>query len=165
MLSKPENCCGLKESEVLSLLNDVGMSSVCSMCSLFIQTCLSEPHLLVKPLLSAPGSGIQYLHENKIIHRDLKPENIVLQDINGKVNCHFVVLCFFCLTVHLEETVSHVLILLQLVHKIIDLGYAKDLDQGSLCTSFVGTLQYLVSTSANKEFILRCIELYAVSDS
>uniref|UniRef100_A0A4W5JXB4 Inhibitor of nuclear factor kappa-B kinase subunit alpha n=1 Tax=Hucho hucho TaxID=62062 RepID=A0A4W5JXB4_9TELE len=83
MLSKPENCCGLKESEVLSLLNDV-------------------------------GSGIQYLHENKIIHRDLKPENIVLQDVNGK-----------------------------LVHKIIDLGYAKDLDQGSLCTSFVGTLQYL----------------------
>uniref|UniRef100_A0A8C5CH16 Inhibitor of nuclear factor kappa-B kinase subunit alpha n=1 Tax=Gadus morhua TaxID=8049 RepID=A0A8C5CH16_GADMO len=79
LLSKPENCCGLKESEVLSLLNDV-------------------------------GSGIQYLHENKIIHRDLKPENIVLQD---------------------------------LVHKIIDLGYAKDLDQGSLCTSFVGTLQYL----------------------
>uniref|UniRef100_A0AAQ4PTD4 Inhibitor of nuclear factor kappa-B kinase subunit alpha n=1 Tax=Gasterosteus aculeatus aculeatus TaxID=481459 RepID=A0AAQ4PTD4_GASAC len=83
ILSKPENCCGLKESEVLSLLNDV-------------------------------GSGIQYLHENKIIHRDLKPENIVLQDINGK-----------------------------LVHKIIDLGYAKDLDQDSLCTSFVGTLQYL----------------------
>ncbi|KAI1886825.1 hypothetical protein AGOR_G00199790 [Albula goreensis] len=83
ILSRPENCCGLKESEVLSLLSDV-------------------------------GSGIQYLHENKIIHRDLKPENIVLQDINGK-----------------------------LVHKIIDLGYAKDLDQGSLCTSFVGTLQYL----------------------
>ncbi|XP_039629534.1 inhibitor of nuclear factor kappa-B kinase subunit alpha [Polypterus senegalus] len=83
LLNKPENCCGLKESEVLSLLSDV-------------------------------GSGIQYLHENRIIHRDLKPENIVLQDINGK-----------------------------LVHKIIDLGYAKDLDQGSLCTSFVGTLQYL----------------------
>ncbi|KAM6956334.1 inhibitor of nuclear factor kappa-B kinase subunit alpha-like [Aplochiton taeniatus] len=83
MLNKPENCCGLKESEVLSLLNDV-------------------------------GSGIQYLHENQIIHRDLKPENIVLQEISGK-----------------------------LVHKIIDLGYAKDMDQGSLCTSFVGTLQYL----------------------
>uniref|UniRef100_A0A3P9JXL6 Inhibitor of nuclear factor kappa-B kinase subunit alpha n=1 Tax=Oryzias latipes TaxID=8090 RepID=A0A3P9JXL6_ORYLA len=83
VLHKPENCCGLKESEVLSLLKDI-------------------------------GSGIQYLHENKIIHRDLKPENIVLQEIDGK-----------------------------LVHKIIDLGYAKDLDQGSLCTSFVGTLQYL----------------------
>lgn len=83
VLNKPENCCGLKESKVLSLLSDI-------------------------------GSGIQYLHENKIIHRDLKPENIVLQEIDGK-----------------------------LVHKIIDLGYAKDLDQGSLCTSFVGTLQYL----------------------
>ncbi|KAM8858554.1 inhibitor of nuclear factor kappa-B kinase subunit alpha-like isoform 2-T2 [Spinachia spinachia] len=83
VLNKPENCCGLKESEVLSLLSDI-------------------------------GSGIQYLHENKIIHRDLKPENIVLQEIGGK-----------------------------LIHKIIDLGYAKDLDQGSLCTSFVGTLQYL----------------------
>uniref|UniRef100_A0A8C8IRG1 Inhibitor of nuclear factor kappa-B kinase subunit alpha n=1 Tax=Oncorhynchus tshawytscha TaxID=74940 RepID=A0A8C8IRG1_ONCTS len=84
LLNKPENCCGLKESQVLSLLSHV-------------------------------GSGIQYLHENKIIHRDLKPENIVLQETSGKF-----------------------------VHKIIDLGYAKDLDQGSLCTSFVGTLQYLV---------------------
>ncbi|MEQ2306065.1 hypothetical protein AMECASPLE_004196 [Ameca splendens] len=83
VLNKPENCCGLKESEILSLLSHI-------------------------------GSGIQYLHENKIIHRDLKPENIVLQEIDG-----------------------------ELVHKIIDLGYAKDLDQGSLCTSFVGTLQYL----------------------
>ncbi|KAM4609563.1 inhibitor of nuclear factor kappa-B kinase subunit alpha [Discoglossus pictus] len=83
LLNKPENCRGLKESQVLNLLSDI-------------------------------GSGIQYLHENRIIHRDLKPENIVLQECNGKV-----------------------------VHKIIDLGYAKDLDQGSLCTSFVGTLQYL----------------------
>uniref|UniRef100_A0A8B9PGW0 Inhibitor of nuclear factor kappa-B kinase subunit alpha n=1 Tax=Apteryx owenii TaxID=8824 RepID=A0A8B9PGW0_APTOW len=83
LLNKPENCCGLKESQILSLLSDI-------------------------------GSGIQYLHENRIIHRDLKPENIVLQDEGGKI-----------------------------VHKIIDLGYAKDLDQGSLCTSFVGTLQYL----------------------
>lgn len=32
-----------------------------------------------------------------------------------------------------------------MIHKIIDLGYAKELDQSSLCTSFVGTLQYLVS--------------------
>ncbi|XP_037541229.1 inhibitor of nuclear factor kappa-B kinase subunit alpha [Nematolebias whitei] len=83
VLNKPENCCGLKESEVLLLLSDM-------------------------------GSGVQYLHDNKIIHRDLKPENIVLQEIDGKI-----------------------------VHKVIDLGYAKDLDQGSLCTSFVGTLQYL----------------------
>ncbi|XP_044293262.1 inhibitor of nuclear factor kappa-B kinase subunit beta isoform X1 [Varanus komodoensis] len=64
-------------------------------------------------LLSDISSALRYLHENRIIHRDLKPENIVLQQ---------------------EE---------RLIHKIIDLGYAKELDQGSLCTSFVGTLQYL----------------------
>ncbi|XP_068597098.1 inhibitor of nuclear factor kappa-B kinase subunit alpha-like [Brachionichthys hirsutus] len=83
VLNKPENCCGLPESEVLLLLSDI-------------------------------GSGIEYLHESKIIHRDIKPENIALQQTDGK-----------------------------LVHKLIDLGNAKDLEQGSLCTSFVGTLQYL----------------------
>lgn len=41
----------------------------------------------------------------------------------------------------------------QLIHKIIDLGYAKELDQGSLCTSFVGTLQYLVRNEP-KGFLL-----------
>ncbi|KAL8173998.1 UNVERIFIED_CONTAM: hypothetical protein K2H54_036370 [Gekko kuhli] len=65
-------------------------------------------------LLSDIASALRYLHENRIIHRDLKPENIVLQQGDGR-----------------------------LIHKIIDLGYAKELDQGSLCTSFVGTLQYL----------------------
>lgn len=87
MLSKPENCCGLKESEVLSLLNDVGMSSI---FLLQLVVCFAFFHAL-NLVLSAPGSGIQYLHKNKIIHRDLKPENIVLQDISGKVSCQFVV--------------------------------------------------------------------------
>ena len=32
----------------------------------------------------------------------------------------------------------------QIVYKLIDLGYAKELDQGSLATTFVGTLKYLV---------------------
>lgn len=101
---------------------------------------------MVNLLRSSAGSGIQYLHKNKIIHRDLKPENIVLQDIHGKVNCQFVFFLPDCLIVHLKK--NNCLSLLQLVHKIIDLGYAKDLDQGSLCTSFVGTLQYLVSRQA-----------------
>jgi serine/threonine protein kinase len=34
-------------------------------------------------------------------------------------------------------------IIFQIVYKLIDLGYAKELDQSSICTSFVGTLQYL----------------------
>uniref|UniRef100_A0A8C6N0I8 Inhibitor of nuclear factor kappa-B kinase subunit beta n=1 Tax=Mus spicilegus TaxID=10103 RepID=A0A8C6N0I8_MUSSI len=82
-LNQFENCCGLREGAVLTLLSDI-------------------------------ASALRYLHENRIIHRDLKPENIVLQQGEKR-----------------------------LIHKIIDLGYAKELDQGSLCTSFVGTLQYL----------------------
>ncbi|XP_029459565.1 inhibitor of nuclear factor kappa-B kinase subunit beta [Rhinatrema bivittatum] len=82
-LNQFENCCGLRESAILTLLSDI-------------------------------ASALRYLHENRIIHRDLKPENIVLQQGQQR-----------------------------LIHKIIDLGYAKELDQGSLCTSFVGTLQYL----------------------
>ncbi|XP_069773647.1 inhibitor of nuclear factor kappa-B kinase subunit beta [Narcine bancroftii] len=82
-LNKLDNCCGMREMPVLSLLTDI-------------------------------ASALRYLHENRIIHRDLKPENIVLQQGDQR-----------------------------LIHKIIDLGYAKELDQNSLCTSFVGTLQYL----------------------
>ncbi|XP_037535969.1 inhibitor of nuclear factor kappa-B kinase subunit beta [Nematolebias whitei] len=65
-------------------------------------------------LLCDISSALTYLHSKRIIHRDLKPENIVLQQGEKR-----------------------------LIHKIIDLGYAKELDQSSLCTSFVGTLQYL----------------------
>ncbi|XP_030629381.1 inhibitor of nuclear factor kappa-B kinase subunit beta [Chanos chanos] len=65
-------------------------------------------------LLKDISSALTYLHKKRIIHRDLKPENIVLQQGEKR-----------------------------LIHKIIDLGYAKELDQSSLCTSFVGTLQYL----------------------
>lgn len=68
----------------------------------------------------------------------------MLQDINGKVSIHSTE-CLLCYCLHFSDDMSF---LLQLVHKIIDLGYAKDLDQGSLCTSFVGTLQYLVSRNA-----------------
>lgn len=83
VLSHPENCCGLKEPDVKTILKQI-------------------------------SSALQYLHSMRIIHRDLKPENIVLQVIDGKT-----------------------------AYKLIDLGYAKELDQNSLCTSFVGTLQYL----------------------
>lgn len=40
-----------------------------------------------------------------------------------------------------------------MIHKIIDLGYAKELDQSSLCTSFVGTLQYLVTVANSPEHL------------
>ncbi|XP_066495327.1 inhibitor of nuclear factor kappa-B kinase subunit beta [Tiliqua scincoides] len=79
-----------------------------------LENCCGLRERAILILLSDIASALGYLHENRIIHRDLKPENIVLQQGNER-----------------------------LIHKIIDLGYAKELDQGSLCTSFVGTLQYL----------------------
>uniref|UniRef100_A0A8C9NVC0 IkappaB kinase n=1 Tax=Serinus canaria TaxID=9135 RepID=A0A8C9NVC0_SERCA len=79
-----------------------------------LENCCGLREEAILILLSDIASALRYLHENRIIHRDLKPENIVLQQGEQR-----------------------------LIHKIIDLGYAKELDQGSLCTSFVGTLQYL----------------------
>uniref|UniRef100_A0A8D1IHQ2 Inhibitor of nuclear factor kappa-B kinase subunit beta n=1 Tax=Sus scrofa TaxID=9823 RepID=A0A8D1IHQ2_PIG len=99
-LNQFENCCGLREGAILTLLSDIAD--------------LITWFLWRLPVVPWPSSALRYLHENRIIHRDLKPENIVLQQGEQR-----------------------------LIHKIIDLGYAKELDQGSLCTSFVGTLQYL----------------------
>ncbi|XP_054261120.1 inhibitor of nuclear factor kappa-B kinase subunit alpha [Macrosteles quadrilineatus] len=74
---------------------------------------LREPE--VRCLLSDIKSAVQYLHSQRITHRDLKPENIVLQE---KPNS-------------------------PMIYKLIDLGYAKELDNSSVCCSFVGTMQYL----------------------
>uniref|UniRef100_A0A4W4E2A3 IkappaB kinase n=1 Tax=Electrophorus electricus TaxID=8005 RepID=A0A4W4E2A3_ELEEL len=79
-----------------------------------LENCCGMREGSVLILLRDISSALTYLHKKKIIHRDLKPENIVLQQGEKR-----------------------------LIHKIIDLGYAKELDQSSLCTSFVGTLQYL----------------------
>ncbi|XP_052780366.1 inhibitor of nuclear factor kappa-B kinase subunit alpha-like [Mya arenaria] len=76
--------------------------------------CLGLKEFSIRCLTRDISSGLEYLHGNRIIHRDLKPENIVLKPAEERV-----------------------------IYKIIDLGYAKELDQGSVCTSFVGTLQYL----------------------
>ncbi|ELU06861.1 hypothetical protein CAPTEDRAFT_228543 [Capitella teleta] len=84
LLSRPENCCGLREKEAHAMTRDIALA-------------------------------IQYLHERDIVHRDIKPENIVIQENEAK----------------------------KPTFKLIDLGYAKDLDQESLAKSFVGTLLYL----------------------
>ncbi|CAG2169876.1 unnamed protein product [Oppiella nova] len=71
--------------------------------------------LEVRQILRQVSTAVEYLHSKRIIHRDLKPENVVLQPrTDGPI-----------------------------LYKLIDLGYAKELDQSSLCSSFVGTLQYL----------------------
>ncbi|KAE8291863.1 Inhibitor of nuclear factor kappa-B kinase subunit beta [Larimichthys crocea] len=79
-----------------------------------LENCCGMREGSVLILLCDISSALTYLHKKRIIHRDLKPENIVLQQGEKRF-----------------------------IHKIIDLGYVKELDQSSLCTSFVGTLQYL----------------------
>ncbi|XP_069125101.1 inhibitor of nuclear factor kappa-B kinase subunit alpha-like isoform X2 [Argopecten irradians] len=78
------------------------------------ENCCGLKEYEIRCLVANIASAVEYLHGKRIIHRDLKPENIVLSVVDDKI-----------------------------VYKLIDLGYAKELDQGSVCTSFVGTLQYL----------------------
>ncbi|XP_040577575.2 inhibitor of nuclear factor kappa-B kinase subunit beta [Lepeophtheirus salmonis] len=68
----------------------------------------------VLAIISDLTSALGYLHNRRIIHRDLKPENVVIHIEKGRV-----------------------------IYKLIDLGYAKKLDQSSLAQTIVGTLQYL----------------------
>ncbi len=79
------------------------------------ENCCGLPELEVRQISRQVAFAVEYLHSLRIIHRDLKPENVVLQPQSDG----------------------------QILYKLIDLGYAKELDQSSLCSSFVGTLQYL----------------------
>jgi len=78
------------------------------------ENCCGAKELAVRNCLKDLTEAVAYLHSQRIIHRDLKPENIVMQDVDGTIR-----------------------------YKLIDLGYAKELEYTSVCTSFVGTLQYL----------------------
>lgn len=80
----------------------------------------------VRQILSDIGNAMKFLHLNKITHRDLKPENVVMQILNDTSSTD------------LQEQQQQ-----KVVYKLIDLGYAKELDSKSICASFVGTLQYL----------------------
>ncbi|CAH2230109.1 jg19583 [Pararge aegeria aegeria] len=84
-------------------------------------SCCGLKEVQVRKILKDLGSAMKFLHSNKITHRDLKPENIVM--CNSGPNT--------------DQNQS------KITYKIIDLGYAKEIDSNSICASFVGTLQYL----------------------
>ncbi|CAN7993856.1 unnamed protein product [Ixodes hexagonus] len=97
------------------------------------ENCCGLPERDVRCVLRDVASGLFYLHTNHVVHRDLKPENVVLQEKDGKV-----------------------------VYKIIDLGYAKEFDQSSLCNSFVGTLQYLAPELFERKPYTRAVDLWSL---
>lgn len=97
------------------------------------ENCCGLPERDVRRVLSDVSSGLLYLHTNHVVHRDLKPENVVLQEKDGRV-----------------------------VYKIIDLGYAKEFDQSSLCNSFVGTLQYLAPELFERKPYTRAVDLWSL---
>ncbi|CAH2983084.1 unnamed protein product [Chilo suppressalis] len=86
------------------------------------ESCNGLREVQVRQILKDMGNALQFLHSNKITHRDVKPENIVI---------------------HVLENENGIQGRKKVVYKLIDLGYAKEIDSNSVCASFVGTLQYL----------------------
>ncbi|KAK2566197.1 Inhibitor of nuclear factor kappa-B kinase subunit alpha [Acropora cervicornis] len=78
------------------------------------ESCCGLKETTVLQIAGDVAAAVEFLHSHRIIHRDLKPENIVINHVDRKV-----------------------------IYKLIDLGYAKELDQASMATTFVGTLKYL----------------------
>lgn len=87
------------------------------------ESCAGLKEIQVRQILSDICNALKFLHHNKITHRDLKPENIVLHIPDSSAN--------------IGQNQR------KLTCKLIDLGYAKEIDSKSVCASFVGTLQYL----------------------
>lgn len=101
--------------------------------------------------LPLPGSGFSVLFPRRIVRHMTKSVKALSHQPEQKFNTiqsgtkvqsvtvvscivtGWFAFCFTCGNVYM----------FQIVYKLIDLGYAKELDQSSICTSFVGTLQYL----------------------
>ncbi|KAF6036279.1 IKBKB [Bugula neritina] len=86
-------------------------------------------------LVSNIAKGVEHLHSLKITHRDLKPENIVIARKGPREG--------------------------DVLYKIIDLGYAKELFDSSILYSFVGTMQYLAPELMSKKGYTRTVDFWS----
>lgn len=90
------------------------------------ESCNGLREIQVRQILSDMRNALQFLHCHKITHRDVKPENIVIHVLDNTGN--------------VDNGIQGKK---KVIYKLIDLGYAKEIDSNSVCASFVGTLQYL----------------------
>lgn len=90
------------------------------------ESCNGLREIQVRQILNDMRNALQFLHSNKITHRDVKPENIVIHLLDNTAN--------------IDNGMQGKK---KVIYKLIDLGYAKEIDSNSVCASFVGTLQYL----------------------
>lgn len=90
------------------------------------ESCAGLKEQQIRQILCDISNAMEFLHLSKITHRDLKPENIVM---------------------HVLDSIQPANVGVQgqrkVIYKLIDLGYAKEIDSNSVCASLVGTLQYL----------------------
>ncbi|KAJ7381068.1 hypothetical protein OS493_004666 [Desmophyllum pertusum] len=96
------------------------------------ESCCGLKEKTVLKIACDVAAAVEFLHGHRIIHRDLKPENIVINHVDNKV-----------------------------VYKLIDLGYAKELDQGSLATTFVGTLKYVAPELLDKVKYTKTVDYWS----
>jgi len=85
-------------------------------------------------ILSQLLDGLEEAHGQRIIHRDLKPGNIMLQETIGN----------------------------PLAVRVLDFGLAKDLSQGSLTETVIGTPEYMAPEQIRRLLIGPPTDLYAV---
>jgi serine/threonine protein kinase len=93
------------------------------------------PRETARAILAQLLDGLEAAHTRDIIHRDIKPGNIMLQEVEGN----------------------------PLLVRLLDFGLAKDLSQGSLTETVIGTPDYMAPEQIRQLLIGPPTDLYALS--
>ena len=93
------------------------------------------PRETARAILGQLMDGLQAAHTRDIIHRDIKPGNIMLQEVEGN----------------------------PLLVRLLDFGLAKDLSQGSLTETVIGTPDYMAPEQLRQLLIGPPTDLYALA--